>query len=274
MSAQRQMHLGETPAMRTFCDTHAHTVASTHAYSTVQEYFAAAQRKGLKLFAITDHAPAMPDAPHFWHFGNMKILPRILNGIAMLRGVEANILPEGTFSILGHQLQALDIPSTLLPFLDLAIASFHEPVFPPSDQKTHTKAAIRAMETGLCQVLGHPGNPHYPIDHEEILRAAKDNNVLIEINNSSFTHSRAGSEYYCLKLLEMVDRFDWKVVFASDAHAAWDLGEHNACIEKAQSIGFPEHRVVSCSPAKLLDFLAEHKKEVAGELRGWASKIK
>ena len=37
-------------------DLHMHTVASTHAYSTLHDYIAEAKRKGIKLFAITDHA--------------------------------------------------------------------------------------------------------------------------------------------------------------------------------------------------------------------------
>ncbi|NYS35137.1 PHP domain-containing protein, partial [Streptococcus danieliae] len=54
-------------------DLHAHTIASTHAFSTVNEYFAEAAARGMKLFAITDHGPEMQDAPHEWHFGNMPI---------------------------------------------------------------------------------------------------------------------------------------------------------------------------------------------------------
>ena len=54
--------------MRHLTDTHAHTVASTHAYSTVEEYFRAASDKGLQLFSITDHGPEMPDSPHPWPF--------------------------------------------------------------------------------------------------------------------------------------------------------------------------------------------------------------
>ena len=38
-------------------DLHMHTVASTHAYSTLHDYIAEAQQKGIKLFAITDHGP-------------------------------------------------------------------------------------------------------------------------------------------------------------------------------------------------------------------------
>lgn len=38
-------------------DLHMHTVASTHAYSTLSDYIACAKQKGIKLFAITDHGP-------------------------------------------------------------------------------------------------------------------------------------------------------------------------------------------------------------------------
>ncbi len=40
-------------------DLHMHTVASTHAYSTLSDYIAQAKQKGIKLFAITDHGPDM-----------------------------------------------------------------------------------------------------------------------------------------------------------------------------------------------------------------------
>lgn len=57
-------------------DLHMHTVASTHAYSNLHDYIAQAKLKGIKLFAITDHGPDMADAPHYWHFVNMRIWPR------------------------------------------------------------------------------------------------------------------------------------------------------------------------------------------------------
>jgi putative hydrolase len=41
--------------MAILVDTHAHTVASNHAYSTVHDYFKQAKLKGLQIFSITDH---------------------------------------------------------------------------------------------------------------------------------------------------------------------------------------------------------------------------
>ena len=61
-------------------DTHTHTVASTHAYSTIHDYLPIAKAKGIKLFATTDHGPDMADAPHFWHFVNLHVLPRVVDG--------------------------------------------------------------------------------------------------------------------------------------------------------------------------------------------------
>jgi putative hydrolase len=75
-------------------DTHNHTVASTHAYSTVHDYLPIARARGIKLFALTDHGPDMADAPHYWHFVNMRVLPRVVDGVGILRGIEANIRNE------------------------------------------------------------------------------------------------------------------------------------------------------------------------------------
>ena len=251
--------------MRHLTDTHAHTVASTHAYSTIEEYFRAAADKGLQLFSVTDHGPDMPDSPHPWHFGNMRVLPRIRYGVAMLRGVEANILPAS------HR--PLDVNDTLMSFMDFGIASFHEPVFPPSDRKTNTRAMIAAMETGLVQILGHPGNPNYPINIEEVVRAARDNNVLIEINNSSFVSSRLGSEPHCMEILETVRALDWQVALASDSHAHYTVGEVDIALEKIDQVGFPESNIVTLNARRLLEFLSEHGKPVARELSAWLVEI-
>ena len=46
--------------MRFVLDTHCHTIASGHAYSTLSELVQAASKKGLELIAITEHGPSMP----------------------------------------------------------------------------------------------------------------------------------------------------------------------------------------------------------------------
>ncbi len=249
--------------MKILTDTHAHTVASTHAYSTIHDHLYAARMRKLQMFAITDHGPAMPDSPHEWHFGNMRIIPRILNNIAILRGIEANIL-----STKGN----IDLP----PFehvFDIVIASLHPPVIPPSSKRAHTKALINAIKSGKCQIIGHPGNPQYPIKVDDVVKAAKDYNVLLEINNSSFSHSRPGSEKNCRHILERVAHFNWKVSFGSDAHISYHLGTFPHCLNLAKRVGFPKENIVSSTPVKLLSFLKEHGKSVSKELAPWLNRL-
>ena len=59
--------------MKTLLDVHTHTVASGHAFSTLQEMAVAASEKGLKLLGITEHAPR--------HTGDM--LPRFTSATYM-----------------------------------------------------------------------------------------------------------------------------------------------------------------------------------------------
>ena len=56
--------------MKFIADTHIHSIASNHAYSTIMENIEAARQKGLVYMAMTEHGPKMPDAPHIWHCVN------------------------------------------------------------------------------------------------------------------------------------------------------------------------------------------------------------
>ena len=245
--------------MKILTDTHAHTIASTHAFSTLHDHLQVAAQKGLELFAITDHGSAMPDSPHDWHFGNMQVIPRVINNIAVLRGIEANILSDK-----GN----LDLPPYLGIF-DLVIASFHTPTYTPSTKQEHTKSLINTIESGLCQIIGHPGNPVYPFDIDEVVKAAIDNNVLLEINNSSFTWSRPGSTENCRHILERIGHHNGNISFGSDAHISYNLGDFSHCIDLVNKIGFPRENIISATPKKLLSFLTQHGKIIESELTDW-----
>jgi len=250
--------------MQILTDTHSHTVASSHAYSTVHDYIAQAKQIGLAMLSITDHTPPMPDAPHPWHFVNYRVIPRLVDNIAILRGMEANIeSTQGEFSL----------DPRLDSCFDFAIASFHEPVFAPAEHDTCTQAVINTLANGRCQILGHPGNPNYPLDIDAVIDAAKAHNVLIEINNSSLSGSRAGSEENCQAILEAVKRHNWKISLGSDAHIAFQLGNFTHCLELINRVGLAEQQIISAHPKRFLQFLGEHGKPVAEELMGWAESL-
>ena len=80
--------------MNIVADLHTHTNVSDHAFSTLQENCRAAAEKKLYAIAVTNHAPAMKDGAHIWHFGGMRSFPRRIDGVYVLRGAEVNILSE------------------------------------------------------------------------------------------------------------------------------------------------------------------------------------
>ncbi|RWR03417.1 hydrolase [[Pantoea] beijingensis] len=227
-------------------DLHMHTVASTHAYSTLHDYVAQAKKRGIKLFAITDHGPDMADAPHYWHFVNMRVWPRMVDDIGILRGIEANIK---------NSAGEIDCSGPMMDAMDLIVAGFHEPVFPPQDKTAHTEAMIAAMASGLVHIISHPGNPKFPVDIPAIAEAAAKYDVALEINNSSFTHSRLGSEPNCRAIAAAVRDAGGRLSFGSDSHTAFTLGHFDHCLRIMREVDFPEDRVLNVTPRRLLDFL-------------------
>jgi len=232
-------------------DSHTHTVASGHAYSTLAENVQAAAARGLKLLAITDHGPAMPGAPHFWFFKNMRVIPRIMHGVGVLRGIEANII-----NFKGE----LDIDDDTRQHLDIVLASLHEPIITPTKKTLHTDGVIKAMASGHIDVFAHGGNPAFPIDIEEVAKAAASCKVLVEINNSSFTTSRHGSEKNCAALAEAVGRHNGLLTFGSDAHIADKVGVFAECLAFIKAIGFPQKQVINYCGGNFLDFLKTKNK--------------
>lgn len=229
-------------------DIHTHTVASTHAYSTIHDYIAEAERKGVRLFACTDHGPEMADAPHFWHFVNLRVLPRVVNGVGILRGIEANIK-----NVFGE----IDCNERMQEGLDIILAGFHEPVFAPCDSDSHTRAMINCMRSGRVDVITHPGNPAFPVDIRAVVEAAVECNVALEINNSSFLHSRRGSEGNCQRFAELARDLGATLVMGSDSHVAYSLGGFDIALDILQRCHFPEERLLNTSPRRLLAFLEQ-----------------
>ncbi len=215
--------------MNILIDTHTHTIASGHAYSTVKENFESASKNtNLKAIAITDHSVNMPGGPSLFYFYNLKAIPEKIFGIKHYTGVEYNILDyDGTVDN-GSEENYVDIFNSL----DVKIASLHPPCLPFSSSDNITKALINTMKNNKIDVLGHLGDPRYPFHIDEVIKFAKENNTLIEINNSSCSPSSPRFDpTFQLKIIESCYKHQTMMTFGSDAHFCEDVGNFSA-IEK------------------------------------------
>jgi putative hydrolase len=233
--------------MKIIADMHTHTIASGHAYSTVNELAAAAANRGLQALAITDHGPALPGGPHLYHFGAMRFIPGEIGGVRILLGCEANIL-----DLNGN----IDLPENYLQRLDFVMAGFHEFCgFDEQGVAHNTRALISAMRNPAISAISHPGNPAFPVDYEAIAATAAETGTALEINNSSFTLSRCGSRPNCEQLARGIKRFNAPVVVGSDAHIAQNIGCFDAALEVLREAGIDERQVINSSMEHLRDFL-------------------
>lgn len=221
-------------------DTHCHTIASGHAYCTILEMVSHAKKLGLQMISFTEHGPAMPAGANVLYFDNLKVLPNIIDGVEVLKGAEVNIMDfDG----------GLDIPQETLMKLDFVIASFHDIIRPPASIKEHTEAIINLMKKPYIHMIGHPGNPTFPIDIEAVVSAAKATGTILEINNSSLKPNsfRAGSKENCFKILEECYKRGVPVALGSDAHITFDIANFTHGIEMIKALEVPEELILNTS---------------------------
>lgn len=236
--------------MKLLIDIHVHSVSSGHAYSTIDEIALHAKREKLEIVALTDHASAMPGAPHPYHFANIRVLPEYMHGVRVLKGVEANIMDyDGSLDYDNEMLEGLE--------LELVIASLHPPCIDPADKETITKTIMKTMENPYVHIIGHPGDDRYPMDFEKIVQHAKKHNVLLEVNNASLTPNsyRSGVEESLAEILKYSLKYDHPIIIGSDAHYHEDVGGFKESIALLKEANFPEHLVMNANTEKFMKFI-------------------
>jgi putative hydrolase len=227
-------------------DLHVHTLASGHAFSTVNEIASEARAKGLELIGLTDHGPALPGAPQHFFFACLGFIPEFLHGVRILRGIEANIIGKG----------GVDLPDAVLKQLDFALAGFHDYCgYAGTGIEENTQALITVMRNPLIRGISHPGNPKFPIDYIAVLKEAAQTGTAIEINNASFIGSRRGSEETCREIAALCVRYEVPVMINSDAHIAQTAGEVDTALRTAREAGVAWEQIVNRNMESALRFL-------------------
>ena len=240
--------------MRVEIDTHTHTLASGHAYNTINEMAKTAADKGLKGLAITEHAPQMPGTCHLFYFQNLRVVPRERYGIELLLGTELNIMNEDG---------EVDLPEETLKTLDIAIASMHTPCFKGERTVDKVTAAYeKVMEHRYVDIIGHPDDGRFPVDMERLVSQAKKTGTLLEVNNSSLRPDgfRENTRENCLRMLKECKKQGAMIVLGSDSHVDVDIAEYPYAEEVLRKADFPEELIANLSLEKLKASLKHNKK--------------
>ena len=168
----------------------------------------------------------------------------------MLYGAEVNIL---------NQEGKLDLDDEILESLDYVIASMHRPIFKSGTADENTCAYIKAMENPNVNIIGHCDDEKFPVDYFALFRAAMENHVLLEINNSSLSPNgyRGDTTYADLLILNLSKHFNYPVLFSSDSHGTEHVGDFQYAKALAQKADIPEDLILNYSVRKFMGFLGE-----------------
>lgn len=238
--------------MKYVLDTHTHTLASGHAYSTMSEMIAYAKEINLSLLAITEHAPNMPGTCHSYYFHNYRIFKDHDFGLSVLFGAELNILDsKGT----------VDLDEDTLKQLSIKIASIHLPCIKTGSARENTDAYIGAMKNPLIDIIGHPDDARIPVDYERFIEAAKKYGVAVELNNSSLSPKgfRVNARENDIIYLNLCKEYEVPVSLGSDAHVCFDIANFGYATEVLAAVDFPDSLILNTSVEKLMNHLNRNK---------------
>ncbi len=197
-------------------DLHVHTKA-TDGRNTLREMALAGRSQGFEYLAITEHSKRLTvahglDADRLvQQCDEIEQLNLELNGITLLKGIEVDILEDGS----------LDLPDKVLERLDLVVGAVHSK-FELSRAK-QTERILRAMEHPHFTILAHPTGrlieqrDPYDVDMTRIIHEASARGCFLELNAQPDrldlldTHCQMAKEQGVL------------ISIASDAHSTLDL---------------------------------------------------
>ena len=176
---------GKLPELVTLADIkgdlHMHTTASDGA-ATIEQMAIAARDRGLKYIAITDHSKRVSmanglDANRLRkHWEEIRRIRETISGIEILCGIECDILEDAT----------MDLPDDVLAEADWVIAVLHYGLKQPGEQIM--KRLMTAVTNPHVDIIGHctgrmiGRREGADINFSELLKAAADNQVMMEIN--------------------------------------------------------------------------------------------
>ncbi len=211
-------------------DLHTHTLWSDGA-QTVAQMARAALERGDEYLAVCDHSKSLLIG-HGLDEQRVREQAKEIEqaraevpGIAILRGIEVDILSDGR----------LDLEHDLLAELDVVVASVH--VAFTQDQETMTRRLLAAIETGLVDILGHPTGrlltrrEGFWFDFDTVADACLAHGVAMEINAAperldldEVNARRARRRGLMLSIntdAHHVDHFDFRRFGISQARRAW-----------------------------------------------------
>jgi DNA polymerase (family X) len=242
-------HAGRLPDLVEFKDLrgdlHAHTKA-TDGHDSLRDMALAAKKLGLAYLAITEHSRHLTVAHGLDPLRLARQCEEIdrlngeLDGIVLLKGIEVDILEDGS----------LDLPDDVLAQLDLVIGAVHSQFH--LSRARQTARILRAMDHPHFTMLAHPSGrliekrEPYDIDMLQIIRHAKTRGCFLELN--AHPERLDLLDTHC----QMAKQEGVRISINSDAHSTFDFANLRYGIGQARRGWLEKDDVLNTRPLAAL----------------------
>jgi DNA polymerase (family 10) len=226
-------------------DLHTHSTW-TDGRASIEEMAASARAAGLDYIALTDHSQRLAmvhglDSLRLrQQWDEIDAIGARLSGITLLRGIEVDILEDGT----------LDLPDDVLSELDWVVASVHSKL--DMEAEAMTRRIVRAMRNRHVDMIGHPSGrvighrEPSSFDLGEVMRAARNEGCALEVNSQAERLDLTDTACLAAKHAGV------KVVISSDAHSTRGFSSLRYGIGQARRGWLEAADVLNTRPLKQL----------------------
>lgn len=227
---------------------HSHTTASDGT-ETLEAMAEATRKLGFEYYGVADHSQSAHYAGGLTlgeiaeqHREADRLNERYAGKFRILKGIEADILADGS----------LDYPDHVLEQFDFVVASVHSRFKLP--KKEQTERIIEAIGNPRTTIIGHMTGrqllrrPGYDLDVHKVLKACAKHGVAVEINAHPW---RLDLDWRWHQ-----EALDQGCIFSinPDAHSIRELDHMHWGVEMARKGGVPAKRVLNAM--RLTAFLA------------------
>jgi DNA polymerase (family 10) len=202
----------------------------------------AAKIKGYQYIAVTDHSKRVQVANGLDSLRLEKQIEEIdalqeeIPEIRILKGIEVDILSDGT----------LDLPDEILSKLDIRICAVH--YNQNMTREIMTNRIIKAMDNPLFNILAHPTGrllgtrDPYAVDLDTVMQAAAERGCFLEINCQPMRLDLM--ETHC----RLCKQFSTRVAISTDSHDRESLDFMSLGVNQARRGWIEKRDVLNALP--------------------------
>jgi len=222
-------------------DLHLHTKWSDGAH-TIRQMAEAAQKRGYKYIAITDHSQSLKFAGGLIEerlreqVEEIQKLNQELKDFTILSGIEVDIKSDGS----------LDFSDEILSKLDVVIAAIHSGF--KQESKIITERIIKALQNRFVNIIAHPTGrligyrESYQVDINEMMEVAVKTGTILEIN--AYPERLDLNDIYC----RMAKEKGVQLAIETDAHSIEGLTFMDLGVAVARRGWLEEKEVINTLP--------------------------